>query len=45
VLWTIMKDSTAMSTGQMLDFMHIIGDNYRPVEPLGGRPLLEDKTP
>jgi carbonic anhydrase len=45
VLWNIMKDSTAMSTGQMLDFMHIIGDNYRPVEPLGGRPLLEDKTP
>ncbi len=45
VLWSVMKDSVAMSQGQMLDFMHIIGDNYRPVQPLGGRPLLVDKTP
>jgi carbonic anhydrase len=45
VLWNIMKDSVNMSQGQMLDFMHVIGDNYRPVQPLGGRPLLEDVTP
>ncbi len=45
VLWNVMVDSVAMSQGQMLDFMHIVGDNYRPVQPLGGRPLLKDATP
>ena len=45
VLWNLMRDSVSMSSGQMLDFMHVIGDNYRPVQPLGGRPLLEDRTP
>ena len=45
VAWSVMVDPVYMSSGQFVDFMHIIGDNSRPVEPLGDRPLIEDMSP
>lgn len=45
VKWNVMVNTIELSQAQLDAFTKIIEGNNRPVQPLNGRPLVEDNTP
>ena len=45
VKWIVMTAPVQMSAAQLAAFTRIIDGNDRPVQPLGGRTLIEDTSP
>ena len=42
VQWIVLKEPMHVSQGDVDQFVHIIGQNARPIQPLGNRHIEED---
>lgn len=43
VTWTVMQNAVEMSEAQLSEFRKVFGDNFRPPQEIGGRPILKFK--